>query len=237
MVRTPAHALPRPHGFALLGPATRPQLDAARILTLSGTIAVNLFALGMLMLPLSMPPPATTPEDVSSRPVLREIPPDPPVVEIVPIRTPQPPAPVAVPVQPRSVAPSHADTVSTATVSDLGTERAVDDARDTAGPVEAIEAIPAAPSPVQLEYRLAPAPKYPRGALLRRVEGTVLLQVLVGVDGRALDVSVATSSGNRELDEAARMQVLKRWVFNPAMKDGRAVQAMGLVPIEFSLQR
>ena len=60
MVRAPAHfpalkALPRSSGFALLKPAEKPQLDPARILTMSGTIAVNLLALGMLMLPLSMP--------------------------------------------------------------------------------------------------------------------------------------------------------------------------------------
>ncbi len=43
--------------------------------------------------------------------------------------------------------------------------------------------------------------------------------------------------GYRELDEAARRHVLRRWRFQPAMRDGRAVQAIGLVPIEFSLDR
>ena len=55
MVRAPAHssalkALPRSSGFALLNPAEKPQLDPARILTMSGTIAVNLLALGMLFM-------------------------------------------------------------------------------------------------------------------------------------------------------------------------------------------
>ena len=35
--------------------------------------------------------------------------------------------------------------------------------------------------------------------------------------------------------EAARKHVLKRWMFRPAMQDGVAVQAIGLVPINFSL--
>ena len=65
----------------------------------------------------------------------------------------------------------------------------------------------------------------------------MLLQVLVGIDGRPLDVTIAQGSGHRELDEAAREQVLKRWRFQPAMQGERAVQALGLVPIEFSLPR
>ena len=35
----------------------------------------------------------------------------------------------------------------------------------------------------------------------------MLLQVLVDVDGRPLEVTVSRSSGHRELDEAARLQV------------------------------
>ena len=70
----------------------------------------------------------------------------------------------------------------------------------------------------------------------RGITGTVLLQVLVGIDGRPLEVTVAQSSGNRELDEAARAQVLKRWSFQPASKNGQAVQAIGMVPIEFALR-
>lgn len=49
MVRTDSVAIARSAGFALLHPAERPQLDATRILTLSGTLAVNLIAAGLLM--------------------------------------------------------------------------------------------------------------------------------------------------------------------------------------------
>ncbi|WP_259303276.1 energy transducer TonB [Thermomonas sp. S9] len=64
----------------------------------------------------------------------------------------------------------------------------------------------------------------------------MLLQVLVDVDGRPLDVTVARSSGYRMLDEAARTQVLKRWRFQPALQDGQPVQALGLVPVEFTVR-
>ena len=63
-----------------------------------------------------------------------------------------------------------------------------------------------------------------------------MLEVLVGLDGQPLAVTVARSSGHRELDEAARAQVLKRWRFQPATRDGLAVQAIGMVPIEFALK-
>jgi protein TonB len=69
------------------------------------------------------------------------------------------------------------------------------------------------------------------------MEGTVILQVLVGSDGRALEVRVHQGSGHRLLDDAARRQVLRHWRFRPAMQDGRAVQAIGLVPVEFRLGR
>jgi periplasmic protein TonB len=89
---------------------------------------------------------------------------------------------------------------------------------------------------VRLEYADAPAPSYPRDALREGVEGTVMLQVLVDVDGRPLQVDVQRSSGDRRLDAAARRQVLQHWRFRPAMQDGRPVQAIGLVPIAFNLR-
>ena len=51
-----------------------------------------------------------------------------------------------------------------------------------------------------------------------------------------LSVDVQRSSGDRRLDNAARKQVLEHWRFRAAMKDGRAVQSVGLVPIAFNLQ-
>ena len=41
MARSHTLASFRPAGFALLRPASKPQLDTARIITLSGTIAVT----------------------------------------------------------------------------------------------------------------------------------------------------------------------------------------------------
>lgn len=87
----------------------------------------------------------------------------------------------------------------------------------------------------QLHYLSSPAPSYPVAALRAGQQGTVLLRVLVGTDGRPAEVSVQTSSGHRALDLAARSQVLRSWRFQPAMQNGQAVQAYGLVPVSFSL--
>jgi protein TonB len=67
------------------------------------------------------------------------------------------------------------------------------------------------------------------------VLGVGLRPVLVDVDGRPPQADVQRSSGDRRLDNAARKQVLQHWRFRAAMKDGRAVQAIGLVPIAFNL--
>ncbi|MDQ3159561.1 MAG: energy transducer TonB [Pseudomonadota bacterium] len=242
MARTPSHshalaqALPRSAGFALLRPATKPQLDATRILTISGTLAINLIALGVLMMPLAIPTPAPWEEPAPRNPV-RDIPKEKPVV--VEIVEKAKPVPVVQPVRPQTVAPAHNPANNVVVISQTGSEQVVaNTVAEDIGPVTDLgSATSTAPTAVQLEYLSAPPPKYPRGALARRIEGTVLLQVLVGIDGRPLDVTVSQTSGNRELDEAARSQILKRWSFRPAMKNGQPVQALGLVPVAFNLAR
>ena len=238
MARSMPQARIRPQGFALHRPASTPQLDSARILTLSGTIAINLIAMGLLMIPLAAPPPLAWVEpkpDTETRWFKKPLPP----IEVVNLvkATSQP---ITTPVE-RAVAASSTrdNTVAAAVVSDTGALLANEvTAIEATGPaIESIAPHSAGPAPAQLEYARAPAPAYPRNAQRLGLTGTVMLQVLVGIDGRPLEVSVVQSSGYRELDEAAREQVLKRWSFRPATRDGVAIQAMGLVPVQFSLQR
>ena len=233
-----AQALPRSGGFALLRPASRPDLDPQRILTISGSIAINLLAMGLLMMPLAMPPPEVW-EEPEPTTTVRQIPIEPEVVQIVPIVQPTAPAMPTPQITLQTRAASPSDFTNVAVISATGSEPVVDNTMtEDVGPATDFgTATSTAPTAVQLQYLSAPAPKYPRGAQQRRIEGTVLLQVLVGVDGRPLDVTVWQSSGNRELDETARVQILKRWSFRPAMKDGQAVRALGLVPIAFELAR
>ncbi|WP_449446171.1 energy transducer TonB [Thermomonas brevis] len=234
MIHAPAqaHASSHPHG-------SRSRPDPARILTLSGTVALNLLAFGVLMVPIALPPPvvlAPTRPTMTIRDIVK--PPEPVIVDITPIPHPTPATPTTTHER-RSIAPPAHDTVAAAVVSDTGNQPAADTGSDTNDALPPASDIgPASgPAPMQLAYRSAPAPAYPRTALLRQWSGTVLLQVVVDVDGRPLEVSIARSSGHRELDEAARLQVLKRWSFQPATRDGAPVQAIGLVPVEFNLRR
>lgn len=231
-----AHAMPRSAGFALLRPASKPDLDATRILTMSGTIAINLLAMGLLMMPMAMPPPAIDVAAPSHDPVVRQIEREEPVPVAFVEKIKVPTTPTK-PIQQQVVTPRHFEANSVA-ITETGTEQVIADtiAESTGPTTDMGTSVSSAPSAVQLEYLSAPAPNYPRGALARQIEGTVLLQVLVGIDGRPLEVTVSQTSGNRELDEAARNQILKRWSFRPAMKNGQAVQALGLVPIAFNLR-
>lgn len=234
MARTHSLASYRPAGFALLKPASKPQLDTARIITMSGTIAVNVLAMGLLMMPMTLPAPIALPDETPSM-TFEWFPKEPVEATVVP---PMPPTrPVERPVERPTVAPTRSEVAATSVVVNAGTEQAIETVTtDVTGPSVDITPATTGPAPVQLAYISAPAPLYPRMAKQRGLTGTVLLQVLVGIDGRPLEVTVSQSSGHRELDEAARAQVLKRWSFQPATKDGHAVQAIGMVPIEFALR-
>jgi protein TonB len=93
-----------------------------------------------------------------------------------------------------------------------------------------------APGPVEatLAYRATPL-KYPPQALHSRLQGQVILKVLVDENGVPQDVAVEQSSGSTLLDRSAREQVLKGWKFEPAMVNGHAVRAWARVPVTFNL--
>lgn len=92
-------------------------------------------------------------------------------------------------------------------------------------------------SDATIAYETATPPAYPIQALRADTQGTVLLKVLVDADGRPTQVVVARSSGSRLLDDAARAHVLAAWRFHPAIRDGHAVAAWALVPVQFNLNR
>ncbi|WP_433851922.1 energy transducer TonB [Stenotrophomonas nitritireducens] len=211
------------------------RFDTSRILAYSTAIALHALAAGLLLIPLSQAPIRS---DAAPREPRWQLP------EIVPV-APTPPPPVPVPVVRQTPPPSrHALPVpvdnapmpvfATEAVIPLPAAPTSPTPTDT-GPVADSIAPPAPLAGVQLRYLHAPAPAYPRDALRVGAQGTVTLRVLVGVDGRPLEVSVERSSGNRSLDNAARSQVLRQWTFQPATDNGRAVQAYGLVPVDFKL--
>lgn len=78
------------------------------------------------------------------------------------------------------------------------------------------------------------APKYPPQALRSGVEGSVSVRVEVDASGVPTDVKVVERTGERSRDlDRAVTDAVRRWRFEPAMKDGKAVAGAVVVPVEF----
>lgn len=77
-------------------------------------------------------------------------------------------------------------------------------------------------------------PEYPVNARRLRVEGTVLLNVLVGIDGQVREVKVLEADGGKLLSPAA-VEAVREWTFAPATHGGRAVECWHKLPIRFAL--
>lgn len=78
------------------------------------------------------------------------------------------------------------------------------------------------------------APRYPAQALRSGVEGSVSVRIEVDATGKPTDVQVVERSGERSRDlDRAVMETARKWRFNPAMKDGKAVAGAVVLPVEF----
>jgi periplasmic protein TonB len=75
-------------------------------------------------------------------------------------------------------------------------------------------------------------PDYPQQAFVQKVQGTVMVEILIAADGRVVRTRVTQSIP--ALDAAAEAAVLQ-WVFAPAVKDGRPVATRAFAPVTFQL--
>jgi TonB family protein len=90
-------------------------------------------------------------------------------------------------------------------------------------------------TPVDLPPLLKPPiahPDYPDYAMHHPKPGMVLLKIDVDVQGRVTSVEVIEST-NILLESSAR-QAARQWSFEPAQRNGRAVGATIVVPVEFT---
>lgn len=213
-------ALPHPSDFA--------RIDAKRIAGNSLALLVHALALAILMLPGSWDPPRSAPRTETV--VVEHLPPRelPPAFPPPPIQTVQPRRQSTPTTTPQ---PNATPVVDSTPVMNEGTVSA-----EPTDPGQAVDSFDAGPPGVEtLAYDVHPAPRYPRQALRAGLEGTVTLRVLVDEHGWPRTVEVERSSGHRDLDRAAREQVLAKWRFHPAQRLGRTISAFALVPVEFNL--
>jgi protein TonB len=206
--------------------------DAVRIVAYAAAIAVNLTMLIAALRPLaadfeaSRAIPAATTDVVFHQPP-KEVVPPPIVLKPLPVAAVPTahPAPIPKPASPPAAVPTEE-----------GNQLAVP-ATPTIAPPANVTAPDAAPVEATLAYASAPAPAYPRIAIARHMEGTVMLRVLVDETGKPMDVVIESSSGHDLLDRAAREQVLSKWRFQPAQVNGQHVRAWARVPVSFDLRQ
>jgi protein TonB len=86
----------------------------------------------------------------------------------------------------------------------------------------------------QPDYLKNPAPVYPAAARRRHEEGLVILTVNVSTEGHAAKVSIKKSSGFKLLDAAA-IEAVQNWEFEPARLGPVSLESEVEVPIRFEL--
>jgi protein TonB len=104
------------------------------------------------------------------------------------------------------------------------------------GALDGTDAEPAEPAPVLRKLRVVEMrpPTYPPSARRQGIEGTVRVRVLVGPDGKVIQALVVKTSGDDALDAAA-LEAVVDWRFEPAQLDGEPVRSWASVPIAFKL--
>lgn len=175
--------------------------------------------------PVELPPPAETP----TPPVL----PEKPAFTEALAPPPEPvPAPQPAPAQPApqpAAAPTATAPAATAQppVAAPGDSAETATLRPSGGSFGRVDAHPSLTRPIK--------PNYPIGARRRGEEGSVILDVSVGADGRARSVTLVSSSRFPDLDAAAERAAAQAR-FKPATRNGRPVDAAARITIIFRLR-
>lgn len=216
------------HDVAPVVAETRPRWS--RVAGMSAACIVHGVMFGLLLLAPRSELPAQT--DDADPPLVfvqhepePEPPPPPPVAEL--------PPPAVIEQQPVTPPPPAAVPVPIPTIPESPVAIRVDP-QPPAPPTPRSEPIPDGGASVGADYRNRKGLVYPQQSLVKREQGTVLLRVLVSVDGAPEQVEIQRSSGSRHLDRAA-VDAVKRWRFRPGSRNGVAFADWVVVPIDFRL--
>ena len=76
------------------------------------------------------------------------------------------------------------------------------------------------------------APTYPPQALSRRLEGEVRVRITVDTEGRVADAQVISGNPAGVFDQAA-VNAVRKWRFEPVVRDGRPIEASVATTIRF----
>jgi periplasmic protein TonB len=78
-------------------------------------------------------------------------------------------------------------------------------------------------------------PPYPPVARRIGAEGKVTFKLTVTAEGRVNQADIVTSSGNDDLDQAARHWIVAHWTYKPALRSGVPAVSQTLAAVTFSL--
>ena len=212
---------------------TVPLSLAVHTLVLSMLVVVPLLATGVLPMPHSsemfmavLPPPL----------------PVPPAVRPAPVDTKPPANPDAAPIEPpRGIAAEPDVAFEDPAAVAGGIDPLLGNVVPGAGLVEpppAPSPTPQAPVPVGGEVRQPQrvhyvAPVYPPIAQAARVQGMVIIEAIIGADGRVQDARVLRS--RPMLDEAA-LAAVRQWTYTPTLLNGVPVPVIMTVTVHFTLR-
>ena len=83
--------------------------------------------------------------------------------------------------------------------------------------------------PARIRYVM---PKYPEEAKANRIQGIVILEIVVATDGTVLGTEIKRSVP--ELDDAA-VSAVNEWVYTPTLLNGEPVELIMTVTVNFTL--
>jgi periplasmic protein TonB len=188
--------------------------------------------------PMPHTPVDPAPPAIEPAPTLGELPPPPPPKPRERARIVPRPTPVERPVETTARAPTEpAPAVTETALAALPSPHPPAATPAQPASLPAANEIPASPPLItQARFRSPPTPPtYPRRAVDLGQEGEVVIRALVGPEGDSRDIRVFRSSGVAALDEAA-LRAVRRWAFEAAHINGRAIEAWVEVPVRFRLR-
>lgn len=75
-------------------------------------------------------------------------------------------------------------------------------------------------------------PSYPQDAFIKKVEGTVMIEIIIDTTGQVVRARIVHSV---PLLDRAALDCVREWLFQPALKQGRPVATVAMAPVTFRI--
>jgi len=224
-----------PYGAPELMEVAKRYMARALYVTIAGLVLIFLVLLGVGYYLAHRPKETSTIvvpyRELAAPPPLTDAPPPPKVSVTAPVAPPAAAVPVPVPdaeaPQEQKIASQSELSNAPSTGTEAGENTVVappDDELPKFGEYVYVEELPEAVTRVP--------PSYPDIAREAGVDGTVMVQALVGKDGHVKDTKVVKSI---PMLDAAALAAVRQWVFKPALSNNKPVAVWVAVPVKFSL--